>query len=342
MLVLTAAIVFTLVVSAFCSLLEAFILSASTAEIEGLKQRFPRRGELLETFKREIEETSSALLALNTIANTLGSVTVGALAVQAYGQGSYLYFAISMTLSILIFSEILPKNVGVIYGSTLKFYLVYPILAVRLFMRPFSFLGEKMVRLVIREKLNMESSDEEILLLAQKSAKEGNLTIEERDMIANALSLDSVGVDGLMTPRTVVTALDRSLTIEETFRKFAQGVPFGRIPVYEENIDNIVGLVRRRDLLKAKAEDQDQKLVGELMQSVLFIPENGTAGSALKQFLKTHQQLAVVVDEYGSTAGVLTMEDIIEHLLGMEIFEQDDVAVDMRELARKKKWAREE
>ena len=138
-----------------------------------------------------------------------------------------------------------------------------------------------------------------------------------------------------MTPRIVVTALPRTATVGEVFRDHPN-IPFARIPEFGRNLDDIVGLVRRRDLLKAKANDQDIETVEKLMQEVQFVPETVTVAQALQQFLKTHQQIAVVVDEFGATSGVVSMEDIMEHILGREIFEKDDVAVDMRELARAK------
>ena len=138
-----------------------------------------------------------------------------------------------------------------------------------------------------------------------------------------------------MTPRIVITTLRRNMNVGEVFREYPN-LPFGRMPVYGENLDDIVGLVRRRELQNAKAHDRDYELVEKLMHEIHFIPDTITAGNALQVFLRTHQQLLVVVDEFGSTAGVLTMEDVIEHLLGREIFEKDDLAVDMRELARAK------
>ncbi|MGA2052467.1 MAG: CBS domain-containing protein, partial [Opitutales bacterium] len=133
----------------------------------------------------------------------------------------------------------------------------------------------------------------------------------------------------------VVTALDKSRTIAEIFHDFPN-LPFARLPVYEGNLDNIVGLARRRDLLKAKAADHDTITVAEIMQPAVFVPETATAATTLQQFLKNHQQIAVVVDEYGLLAGIVSMEDIFEHLLGSEIFEKDDLAVDMRELAHRR------
>jgi CBS domain containing-hemolysin-like protein len=159
--------------------------------------------------------------------------------------------------------------------------------------------------------------------------------MSESSIIANALSLDNVRVSEIMTPRTVVTALNRSSSVAEVFRE-QPTLAFGRMPVYGKNMDDIVGIVRSRDLLKAKAADQDAGLVEHFMQEAQFIPETATVGNALQVSLKTHNKLLVVVDEFGSTAGVVTMEDVIEHLLGREIFDKDDVAVDMRELARTK------
>ena len=149
------------------------------------------------------------------------------------------------------------------------------------------------------------------------------------------LSLDDVQIHEIMTPRTVVQALESHLTVDEVFKEI-KILFFGRMPVYEDNIDNIVGLVRRRDLLQARANDEDETKVSEMMNDAIFVPETASAADALQQFLKAHQQCAIVVDEFGATAGVVTMEDIMEHILGKEIYEETDLAVDMRELARTK------
>lgn len=327
-------ICFTLGVSGFCSLLEAFILSTTISEIEALKKESPKQGSLLETFKNDIELTSSAILTLNTIANTMGAMWVASVAKDVAGNlvGIISFF---MVLGILILSEILPKNMGVIYRRVLQKRLVYPLQLVRYSMYPLAYLTMHSIRLVVdREAIEAETDeDEEITLLADKHAKDGSLTNSERDMIHNALSLDDVHISEIMTPRTVVTALDANLTVEEVFIQF-RNIPFGRLPVYQESIDNIVGLVRRRDLLQAMAKDQNKKKVGELMGEMTFLPETSSAAAALQHFLRTHQQLAMVVDEFGSTVGVVAVEDTIEHILGREIYEETDVAVDMRELAR--------
>ena len=171
--------------------------------------------------------------------------------------------------------------------------------------------------------------------MAEKGAKEGKLRHAEADVISNALTLDDVAIDDIMTPRTVVFALEKNWTVAEVFKGY-KNIPFARIPVYEETIDQVIGMVRRRDLLQAMAGDGQDTKVSELMLPALFVPETANGADTLQRLLSKQQQLAIVVDEFGSVTGVVTMEDIIEHILGREIFEKDDVAVNMRELARAK------
>lgn len=335
MLWLIAAIVFTLTISFICSLFEALVLSTTVAEVESLKKRRPRRGQALEMIKSEIEETISAILTLNTMANALGSVVIGAIGAHLFGESVLAIITAVFGALLLIGAEVLPKNIGVVYRQTLQPHVVYPLVWLRRLLRPVTWLANAIVRLFVKPRRADHGSDEEILLLAERGARFGTLTKSESNIIANALSLDAVRVGALMTPRTVVTALRRSATIAEVFREYPN-LPFGRMPVFGRNLDDIVGLVRRRDLLKAKANDQDNQLVESMMHEAQFIPETATAANALQLCLKSHQKLLVVVDEFGATAGVVTIEDLIEHLIGGEIFESDDVAVDMRELARAK------
>jgi len=336
----TLATGLTIGVSAVCSVLEAMILSTTTAEIEGLKKAHPSRGEMLEKYKTNLEETSSAILSLNTIANTLGATLVGGLAVQIWVDYEHTLLVVSsvMALAILFFSEIIPKNVGVIYRPSLQPILVFPLAWVCAIMTPISRVVGMLVRMLIKPRRLASDSDEEILLLAEKSAKEGTLTMNERDMINNALSLDELLVNEIMTPRTVVHAIEDTETIETLFQKTIN-IPFARLPVYHNRVDNITGIVRRRDLLGAKAGDRNSLRIADLATEPIFIPDNAAASDALQTFLRKRQQLAVAVDEFGSMSGVITMEDVIEHIIGQEIFEDDDPAIDMRELARKRQFA---
>jgi CBS domain containing-hemolysin-like protein len=335
MLGFVLAVLFTLFTSFWCSLLEALVLSTTTAEVEALKRDKPKRGVLFEQMRHNMDETISSILTLNTMAHTLGSVIVGALGADLFGHPSLGIISGGMTLGILIFSEVIPKNLGVVYRPSLQPHIVYPLLWMQRILRPITWFCKQVVKIVIRKKAHQPQADREIILLAERGAQEGTLSRSESSIITNALSLDDVRIGEIMTPRIVVTALPRTATVGEVFRD-TPNIPFARIPVYGKNLDDVVGLVRRRDLLKAKAADQDFEKVEKLMQDVQFVPETVTVAQALQQFLKAQQQIAVVVDEFGSTAGVVSMEDIMEHILGREIFEKDDVAVDMRELARAK------
>jgi CBS domain containing-hemolysin-like protein len=329
------AVFLTLSISFVCSLMEAMILSTTVGEVEAVKRDYPRKGELLENLKIRLEETISTILTLNTIANTLGSVLVGGLALKLFGDAWLGVFSAVMTISILVFSEVIPKNIGVAYRKSLQPRVARPLTLMVKLLRPVTYLCNVIVRLFMPSATTADAnaSGDEIILLAQRGAKDGSLTASESNIIANALQLDDVSVRKIMTPRTVVTALRRSITIADVFVQHPN-IPFARIPVYGRNRDDIVGLVRRRDLLKAKANDLDQDLVEKHMQEIHFIPETATVANALQHFLKTHQQLLVVVDEFGSFSGVVTMEDVFEQLIGREIFEKDDLAVDMRALAQ--------
>jgi len=344
MALLIVAILGTLGVSAVCSLLEAFILSTTVADVEALKKRRPAMGEKLERFRDGIDMTSSAILTLNTVANTLGATVVGLLASEQFADRPEMHFMLwavpaGMVVGILVFSEILPKNIGVAYRRPLQPVLVYPVMLVRIFMWPVAVLAKFTMRSLLpsedKKKVDDDSEDEEILLLAEKQAKEGSLSANERDMIANALSLDDVHLSEIMTPRTVVTFVEATESVGEVSVRY-KVLPFARMPVFRESIDNIVGMVRRRDVMQAYSEDRDDTPMSNLMTPIPIIPETASGLDALQLFLKEHQQLALVVDEYGSTAGVVSMEDVIEQLLGREIYEDTDVAIDMRELARRR------
>lgn len=333
MLILLIAIFLTLILSALCSLLEALLLSTTTSEIENLKQQNLQKGLLMESFIKNIEETSSAILALNTVANTLGASIVGGFALKLFGEEDLIYFSLSMTFAILLFSEIMPKNIGLLYRRELLSYFIYPLYLVCFIMRPVSFIGKKAVQIFIHPiKKPIENDDNEIILLAEKRAQEGTLTDNERNMVSNALTLDDTPVSKLKTPRQVMTALDQALRLSEIFKKFPN-LPFSRFPVYEGSVDNIIGVVRRKDMFNA---NQDMT-IRNLMQPISFVPETASAADALQTLLKNHQQIAITVDEFGSTSGLLTLEDIFEFILGQQIFEEDDLAISMRELARLKK-----
>ena len=340
MVYLIVIVVLTVAVSAFCSTLEAVVLSTTAVEIESLKKRAPRKGRLLEEMVENIDATTSAILTTNTIANTFGATLAGAQFAAIFKpEGVFAYiFPASMTIGILLFAEILPKNMGLIYRKAAQNRLTYPLWTLYRVMSPVAKFTSWLIGLLASKKPadSEENQDDEIIMLAKKGEEDGVISTQERDLIANSLTLDDVTISEIMTPRTVVVALDADATVAETF-KAHPNLDFSRLPLYRDTIDNIVGIVRRRDILTAMADDKYDVKLSTFSQKPVFVPENGSALAVLRQLLKKHQQMGIVVDEFASLTGVVTLEDIFEHLLGSEIFENDDSAVDMRELARKKR-----
>ncbi|OHE74470.1 MAG: hypothetical protein A2Y14_00055 [Verrucomicrobia bacterium GWF2_51_19] len=338
---LILSITFTLILSAICSLLEAFFLSISTAEIEAFKKKHKRQGLLLEYYRNDIETTTSAILSLNTIANTLGAVLAGGLFAKAFGEESIVFFSIGMTTAILIFSEILPKNVGALYRVSMAPYLIYPLFVIRLLMHPVSFVCKKAVKTLLVATPEMKlHSVKEIQLLAEKGRQEGFLSQSEYLIVANAVHLQDKTLDSIMTPRTVIEGVCKEDTLAQVLQKYNNAIPFARLPVFDASREHIIGLIRCRDILKAFSEGKSGSTVESILLAMPVIPATVNITHALHQLIQAHQQMALVVDEFGNLAGIVTLEDIFECLLGQEIFEKDDVAVDMRELAKHRQRAK--
>lgn len=332
MTALIIAIILTVCTSALCSIMEAMLLSTTISDIEHLKAKRKGLGERLEMLRTELDDTISAILTLNTVANTLGAVIIGGLATKIFGQAWLGAVSAVMTLLILLFAEILPKNMGVLYRRPLQASLTNVLLFICNALRPLTYLFRSFVRAVLGSTAEESDPETEISLLAEKGAREGDLSNSELRVIQNALTLEDARVKEVMTPRAVVTAVDSAKPVIQVLRE-QRTIRFGRMPVYSEDPDNITGIVRRRDILHAIANNQGGRTISEFQQKTEFIPDSGTLDKALANLVKSHQQLGVVVDEFGGFAGVVTIEDIIEHIIGMEIYERDDMAVDMRSLA---------
>ena len=335
MTTLALSVIFTLGTSFCCSLLEAMFLSTTSSDVEALKSRHPRRGALLEDSRTNMEETISAILTLSTISSTLGAVMVGGIATKVFGSSALGIISAVMTLTSLIFAEVIPKSLGVAYRAQLLQHSAVFLYWMRRALRPVTRFCELIVRPIVKRQVADEVSQREILLLAEKGAREGNLTGGERDLIRNALSLSNTRVADILTPRNVVVSLEDNQTAAEVLAAHPT-IRFSRMPVHSGILDEITGLARRRDILHSIATGRGDRKIKDLQQPVSFIPEMATATSALQTLLSANQQMAAVVDEYGGFVGVVSIEDIIEYLIGREIYEKDDVAVDMRALARRR------
>jgi CBS domain containing-hemolysin-like protein len=327
---------FAIIVSGMCSLFEAVLYSVPISLIEAQAQAGKPAGRILKKLRKEIDRPISAILSLNTIANTAGATIAGSAFAAAFGHEWVGYFSAFFTLSILLFSEVMPKTVGVIYSRQLSSLIARPLQWLVWSLTPMVWLCRFATRLVAREKIIHRVSAEEIITMAKLGRLAGEIEPDEENVIRNILSLENKTAKEIMTPRTVIFSLSEHLTLEEAWEKGGMW-PHNRVPVYDENPEDIVGIVQRREVLSALASDKHQLRLSNLMKSAHFCPESISLDRLLVEFLERRQHLFVVVDEFGGLAGVVTLEDVLEEILGREIVDESDQVVDMRELARRRK-----
>lgn len=339
LLVFILAVASALLVSTTCSLFEAILLSLTPAQIEMMIETHPRRAEGLKRLKEQIEQPITAILTLNTVAHTIGASVAGAAAAALFGQNGLVWFSLIFTLTILLFTEILPKTIGVTFARQLGPYIVMPLRLMITVLRPLIWLAQWMTRLVPNSGGSHHISAEELKTIASMSRKSGEIEADQETVIANILQLGEKTVRQVMTPRTVTFSASQALTIKEAARMEGKWRMHSRVPVYDGEPDNVVGIVLSQDVLMAAAVGQDSLKLSQIMRPVHFVPETAPLDRIFVDFFERYQHLFVVVDEYGSVTGVISMEDILEEIIGREIVDESDKARNMRELAmiRKKK-----
>ena len=338
MLALIITVLVSTGISALCSTTEAMLYSVQWTHIEQLRERGSRAGEMLFQMRSNIEQPITAVLTLNTVANTAGASIAGALAAAALGEANTPFFAAAFTVLILICGEILPKTLGVAYAAPLSGVLVYYLRALIFVLKPITWAGGMITRLITPKKKGPEATEDDIRILARLSRQSGVIQPYEETAIRNILALDQKRVHDVMTPRTVVFSLPAATTVEEAYNN-TNFWHFSRVPVYEEDNEDIVGMVLRREVARHKDKDKAGVTLGEIMQPIHFVQESQTLDKVLSDFLELHQHLFAVLDEYGGLAGVISLEDVLEEILGREIVDESDVVADMREAARMRRAA---
>lgn len=325
-----------LVVSFLCSLLESVLLSVSHAHVAVLVKEGSKRGMLMASLKENINRPLSAILTINTIANTVGAAGVGAQTYSVFGSSWVAASSIILTLSILFFSEIIPKTLGASYTKPLVGFTAYVIRVLIFLVFPMVLIGEK-----ISLSLNKDGQDsskasrEELIAMAEMSEDEGAIDSQEGDIIENLMKLDNISAEEVMTPRSVIFSLSADDNVGKVINKYSPLV-FSRIPIYKDSLDQVIGFVHRYDLVNKQAEDKFDVLMKSLMEPVHTVKDSDSVANILNQFVKRRQQIFIVEDEFGTTTGLITLEDAIETLLGVEIVDEHDNVVDMRKLASAK------
>jgi len=323
------------VISFVCSVLESVLLSVNMPYVSVLEKENPGAAKLLKDHKVNISKSISSILILNTVANTLGAAAVGAQAEAIFGSDAVFYVSVVLTFAILFLSEIIPKTIGAVYWKKLApmsaylirifIWITYPIILMTLFV----------TTRINKDKDTFSLTREELLESALQSEDEGVLDEQESDVIENILKLDTIKIHEILTPRTVVFALDGSRTIKEIVENEPAIFKFSRVPVYGGDIENITGMVLTKKIFKQALADQQVQL-SSIQKDIYKINENIPVSMALDLFIKKKEHMFLVLDSYDQTEGIITLEDCVETILGVEIMDESDSHADMREVAKHK------
>jgi len=324
-----------IIVSFVCSVLESVLLSINMAYISVLEKENSKVSMLLKKQKQEISKSISSILILNTIANTLGAAAVGAQAEAIYGSGAVFYVSGILTFAILFFSEIIPKTIGAVYWKQLapisayfiKFFvfITYPVILMTLFVTD-----------RISKNADIQSlSKEELLESTLQSEDDGVIGEQESDYIENVLQLDKIKIREILTPRTVVFALDGDRSIKDIITSEDDIFKFSRVPIYHDSIENVTGIVMTKRIFKQALLD-DSIPLKSIQKNIFGINENLPVSKTLSLFIKKKEHMFLVYDGYDQTEGIVTLEDCVETVLGVEIVDESDSVEDMRELAKLK------
>ncbi|MBT3307889.1 MAG: DUF21 domain-containing protein [Gammaproteobacteria bacterium] len=333
MTLLLTYILAALLFSFLCSIAEAVILSITPAHIALLEKKGHPAAGKLQQLKREINQPLAAILTLNTIAHTVGAAGAGAQATVVFGSGSIGVVSALLTLLILVFSEIIPKTLGAYYWRELAPVTAQLLQLLVWLLYPFVLLSEKITARFADEPMMSGMSRGEFQAISKLSEAEGQLSERESTILNNLLRLHDTQVSDAMTPRPVIFSLSDQVTVETFFHKYDH-TPFSRIPIYDEEPEQITGFILRNDILLAQARGNGQNPLSNYRREIMVVAESTTLSEAFDQFLRLRTHMMLVVDEYGSVAGILTLEDLLETLLGLEIVDESDKTVDMQQLAR--------
>ncbi len=320
-------------ISFLCSILEAVLLSTTASYIEIKKMQNIAGAQLFAKLKENIDRPISAILSLNTIAHTIGAAGVGAQATTIFGDAWFGVISAVLTLLILVVSEIIPKTIGATFWKKLAFPAAYTIRFLMFIAYPLVLFSELITKLMPKNPDISSISREEIEAMSSIGAKEGILNKDEGNIILNAMRLNLKKVREIMTPRTVVLATPRNIKAAEFIQNRAY-LEYSRIPVFRKNIDDTEAYVLKSDVLEKVARGEGDQPLYTIERTIKMVPETMNLRQLFEDMISENEHTALVVDEYGSMEGIVTLEDIIETLIGREIVDETDTNEDMQELAR--------
>ncbi len=324
-------------VSFLCSIMEAVLLTAPLSFATMKENQGVKAASYFRKHKESIDKPLSAILSLNTIANTIGAAGVGAQATVVFGDAYFGIVSGVLTLIILIFSEILPKTIGAYYWKSLVVFAGIVIQGMIYITYPLVLISEALTHLISRKKKGANSvSREEFSAMVDIGTREGVIDAAESRIIQNIIRLSDIKVEQVMTPRVVVETASENMTIAE-FHKIKEYRIYSRIPIYSlDNMEDITGFVHRQDVIENMANDNFDLPLSAIKRDILVVPNLQPLTVLWERLLNKKAHIALVVDEYGGFEGIVTLEDVLETILGLEIMDERDVAPDLQEFARER------
>lgn len=336
MAILIVVVVLTIFISSQCSLYEAVLYSTRMGTLEAEKTDGKHRTTAIKMIgmKTRISIPLSAILILNTIANTAGATLAGMYAAKALGEAHVPLFSIGFTLGILFFAEMIPKTIGAVHWRRLWPYIVWPLTLMKYTLYPILLVTQKFTETMTRQgEQSSRVTEEDILGTIRLGARGGEISQWESLMLHNIIQLENKKVEDIMTPRTVMFTLNQAKTVREAY-ELAREKGFTRIPVFRGDRENVVGYVMVHELSSTQIQSQPEKDLSAITKPIMFVKEDENCLVLLTQFLKKRLHIAMIGDEYGGVAGLVTLEDLLETVLGTEIVDENDSVVDLQKLAR--------
>ena len=335
MTLLLTYLLLTLAVSFLCSVLEATLMSTPISYITMREEEGSRSAALMKEFKVDPSRAIAAILSLNTIANTLGAAGVGRQATLIFGAAWFGVVSAVMTLLVLVISEIIPKTIGTTYWKSLMGFAARSIKILITCLYPIVICVEWIQKVISPKPAETSISREEVGAMADVAEESGELDEDENEIIQNLINIDEISASDAMTPRVVSAIAPESMKVK-TFFKDRRFRHHSRVPVYADSDEYITGYVMKVDVLQLMAEDKFDTTLSEIRRDIESFPEDMPFDEVWARMIEKRDQIAVIIDEYGSFQGILTMEDVVETILGDEIVDENDAVVDMQELAREK------
>ncbi|MGO1250016.1 CNNM domain-containing protein [Psychrobacter sp.] len=321
-------------VSFACSLAESVLLSMTPSFIADVEETNPKKAGMLKKLKVDnIDQSLAAILTLNTVAHTLGSIGAGAQATIVFGSAWFGLFSAIMTLAILFISEIIPKTLGTLYWRQMSGLVAYFVRGIILLLYPLIWVSERLTKLLVRGKEPQTFSRREFAALASIGEESGQIDPLESRIIRNLLAFGAIKVEDIMTPRSVMLSFEEHKTVAELLVDRPK-LTFSRLPIYDGDLDSITGFVLKTDMLLAKVNHNVHKPLTDFKREITFVFSKMKLFDLLDLMLKNRVHIAITVGEYGEVKGLVTLEDVFETLLGLEIVDEIDRVEDMQALAR--------